>query len=127
MERVMKGAREYSGLELEGLHGRLYIVQGSHARGKTLMVFVLPENIEFWDDGKPVLTNAVRVYDVVSGQRGWTEQYGWVKEGKWQADFELIVDTAKTKKAKELYQAKLAKDKSRASALDKCNSVLSSY
>jgi len=123
----MKGAREYSGLDLDGLYGRLYISTGEHARGKTMQVFVMPENIEYRDNNKPKLNDAVCVYDAVSGQRGWTETYGWTKEGKWQDDFKKIVDEAKTKKAKRLFKAKVASDNSKKESIDKDNSLLSSY
>ena len=107
---TMKGAREYSGLGISGVHGRLYIVQGEHARGKTMMIYVLPSDFKVRDDsGKPSLESAVVVYDMVSGQRGWTEQYGWVREGKWVDDFNSIVTLAKERKAKLHEENELSK------------------
>jgi hypothetical protein len=36
-------------------------------------------------------SNAIEVYGVISGNPGWTEEYGWKHEGKWQEDFEKLV------------------------------------
>jgi len=38
----MQGAREYASLFETGQYGRLYIVSGEHARGKTFHIYVLP-------------------------------------------------------------------------------------
>lgn len=125
----MKGAREYAKLfEVEQL-GRLFICSGSHARGKTFHIYVLPEGVEAIKNGPnaPLNEDAVEVYGIVSGQRGWTEEYGWLRHGKWQEDFEAIVatrleDIAKAQvRSKEYALAKEAVEKSRVEDL------LSSY
>lgn len=86
----MKGARKYANLFKTGQYGKLYIVSGSHARGKTFRVFVLAEGEKAITNGPnnaPLNSNAVEVYGVVSGDPGWTESYGWLHHGKWEEDF----------------------------------------
>ncbi len=92
----MTGAREYAELFKEtGLYGKLYCVVGSHARGKTFNVHVLPE-------GKTNLNrDAVEVYGIKSGDPGWTEIYGWLHKGPWVADFEAIVQEKREEKDQE--------------------------
>jgi len=93
----MQGAREFSSLFSTGQHGRLYFVSGSHARGRTFHVFVLPVGADAKPNGKnaPLNKNAVEVYGIVSGQPGWTEKYGWLHHGPWQEDFKKIVEDRK--------------------------------
>jgi hypothetical protein len=93
----MNGAREFSGLGLDGTHGRLHIVTGSHARGKTLHIYVLAKGYDVLNN-KPSLAGSVEVYGIISGQPGWTECYGWKEQGKWIEDFNEIVKQAKIKK-----------------------------
>lgn len=90
----MKGARRYASLFKTGQYGRLYIVSGHHARGKTFRIYVLPEGEDGVPNGcgNPCLNkNKVEVYGVISGQPGWTETYGWLHKGKWCDDFEELV------------------------------------
>ena len=86
----MQGAKEYAKLFGTGQHGRLYFLSGEHARGKTFHIYVLPT-----DDPVSVsihrVNNAVEVYGILGGQPGWTEYYGWLHKGKWQQDFEGLV------------------------------------
>jgi hypothetical protein len=94
----MKGAREYSNLFKTGQYGKLYLVCGDHARGKTFRIFVLKEGIEAIPNGycnAPLNEDTVEVYGVVSGNPGWTESYGWLHEGPWQDDFIKMVNTEK--------------------------------
>ncbi|MBP9793316.1 MAG: hypothetical protein KBC56_04890 [Flavobacterium sp.] len=89
----MKGA-ELAPLFKTGQYGRLYITSGSHARGRTLRIQVLPQGEEAIPNGENnqcLNKDAVSVYDVVGGNRGWTESYGWIHEGKWQEDFNNLV------------------------------------
>lgn len=89
----MKGANEYAKLFKTGQYGKLYIVSGSHARGLTFRIQVLPDGEEAIQNGSQNLCtnkNAVEVYGVVSGNPGWTEEYGWLHKGKWQDDFEKL-------------------------------------
>ena len=86
----MKGAREYADMFKTGQYGRLYIVSGSHARGKTFHIFVLPKDeagISNGTNNPPLNKDAVEVYGIINGQPGWTESYGWLYEGRWINDF----------------------------------------
>lgn len=96
----MKGAREYAGLFKTGQYGRLYIEVGKHARGRTFHIFVLPEGIDIslpGPGGRLVGIPSVEVYGIIGGNPGWTESYGWLHEGKWQADFDSLVKAQKAK------------------------------
>lgn len=89
----MRGAREYANMFKTGQYGRLYIVSGSHARGKTFHIFVLPKGetgIPNGTNNAPLNKDAVEVYGIINGQPGWTENYGWIHEGKWIDDFSNI-------------------------------------
>ncbi len=95
----MQGAREYAGLFETGQYGRLYITSGSHARGKTFEIQVLPEGEVARGNGqnnKCLNENAVVVYGIVSGSPGWTEVYGWLHGGKWQDDFQALLGAKRT-------------------------------
>ena len=87
----MPGAREYATMFSSGQHGRLYLVRGEHARGKTFHIWVLPS-------AEPVagmpwsVKGAVEVYGITGGQPGWTETYGWLHRGKWEQDFAALVE-----------------------------------
>ena len=94
----MKGAREYASLFKTGQYGRLYITSGSHARGKTFRIQVLPKDVEAKGNGENnncTNKDAVEVYGVVGGNPGWTEVYGWLHEGPWQDDFYALVEQRK--------------------------------
>ncbi len=91
----MKGAREYANLFVTGQYGRLYLVSGSHARGKTFHIYVLPKGELVRPNGvnnPPKNEDAVEVYGIINGHPGWSEEYGWLYHGKWKDDFfELVV------------------------------------
>lgn len=89
----MKGAREYAELFETGQYGRFYITSSSHARGKTFHIQLLPEGeIAITNyDNMCLNPNAVIIYGEISGNPGWTESYGWLYHGKWQADFQKLV------------------------------------
>jgi len=89
----MKGATKYARLFETGQYGKLYITSGSHARGETFRIQILPNGEDAKRNGSqnPCLNdNAIEVYGVVSGNPGWTEEYGWIHEGRWQDDFEKL-------------------------------------
>ena len=91
----MKGARKFAKLFDTDQYGKLYIVSGDHARGRTFRIQVLPKGVIAKKNGAGNLclnTDAVEVYGVVSGNPGWTEEYGWLHEGKWQDDFQQLVE-----------------------------------
>ena len=87
----MQGAREYATMFSNEQHGRLYLVCGEHARGKTFHVWVLPAGTAI--AGMPwSVKDAVEVYGITGGQPGWTETYGWLHRGKWEQDFDALVE-----------------------------------
>lgn len=117
----MLGAKQYAELFRTGQVGRLYLVSGSHARGKTFHIYVLPEGVEAQSNGTnnaPLNCNAVEVYGITSGQPGWTESYGWLHAGKWQHDFFEMVANRQAeianKKALENSHEKAAEDERKA-------------
>jgi hypothetical protein len=93
----MIGAREYADLFTTGQYNRLYISSHYHARGKTFRIYVLPEGEAAIPNGPngPLNKDAVEVYGITGGHHGWTETYGWLHQGKWVDDFNLLV-TQKT-------------------------------
>ena len=91
----MKGADEYSLLFNTGRYGRLYIVSGKHARGKTFEIYVLPREVGNEDQNPHRSKDAVLVYGVISGNPGWDEVYGWIHEGKWKDDFLRLAEERK--------------------------------
>ena len=98
----MQGATEYAQLFKTGQYGRLYLSSGTHARGTTFHIYVLPEGEEArWngDGNGPRNSDAVEVYGIVAGQPGWTESYGWLEKGPWQEDFLALVEARKAELA----------------------------
>lgn len=94
----MHGAKQYAELFRTGQVDRLYLVSGSHARGKTFHIYVLPEGVKAKSNGPnnaPLNCDAVEVYGVTGGRHGWTETYGWLHAGKWQEDFSKMVEARK--------------------------------
>jgi len=101
----MKGACEYAGLFKTGQYGRLCIVSGFHARGKTFRIFILPKGEDAIFNGPnnpPLNTDAIEVYGVISGQPGWSEEYGWLHLGKWADDFEVLLQEKIAEEKKRL-------------------------
>jgi hypothetical protein len=107
---MMKGARHYvqtinnaralSGEYKKGrrfIDGKLLIELGQHARGYTLRVSVISreaaDRLATLSPEEDPMTcfnqgDLVEVFgDLGNGQPGWTEEYGWLHEGPWQADF----------------------------------------
>ena len=113
----MNGAREYGRLFNNGdtVIGKLTINTGCHARGQWLHIYV--------NDGE----NRVEVYGITGGHPGWTETYGWLREGPWQEDFRNIVEELTKKKIqmKLEYQQRERQQKEAAEA--KAQGILSSY
>lgn len=91
----MRGAREYAELFKAEQHGRLYLLPGSHARGRTFHIWVLPADRAVTNEDPWRVPGAVEVYGILGGQPGWTEYYGWLHRGKWEDDFAKIVATRK--------------------------------
>lgn len=116
----MRGAREYARLFDSGQYGRLYISPGHHARGLTFNVWVLPEGEVVREGGYPS-QDAVEVYGIIGGQPGWTEYYGWLRDGPWKKDFEALVAKRRTavadaQKAREEREQAAAKEKEQRAA-----------
>ena len=127
----MNGAREYCKLFRKAQQiGRLYMIPSHHARGKTFRIYVLPEGEKVIENGginPPCNVDAVEVYGVIGGQRGWSESYGWLHRGPWQADFFSMCDTLRAealKKNKEHTEALVDRKKAQE---DKEQDLLSTY
>ena len=86
----MRGATEYARMFSTKQHGKLFLVSGSHARGKTFHIWILPSD-EPINKMPWTIKNAVEVYGITGGQPGWTETYGWLHDGKWKDDFAKLV------------------------------------
>ena len=96
----MNGAREYATMFSTGQHGRLFLVCGEHARGKTFYIWVLPTDTA--TEGSPrSVKDAVEVYGITGGHPGWTETYGWLHRGKWEQDFAAMVKKRRAEIAAE--------------------------
>lgn len=96
----MQGAREYASLIPSGQYGRLFVRAGSHARGSTFHIWVLPEGKTLDSSAWPG-DDSVEVYGICGGQPGWTEWYGWLHTGPWQKDFANLVSKKKAERAEK--------------------------
>lgn len=122
----MQGAREYATMFSSGQHGRLYLVRGEHARGKTFHIWVLPT-------AEPVagmpwsMKDAVEVYGITGGQPGWAETYGWLHRGKWQQDFAALVATRRAEIAAGAARREQEKADAEAAERQRKASLLAAY
>lgn len=111
----MKGSQPYAGLFKTGQYDQFYFTSGSHERGTTFQIQILPKNEQATPNGSNNLClndNAVLVYGYLSGHNGWTEIYGWIHKGPWVADFNLMVDEALAlKQSEDLAKQKKFTDK----------------
>jgi hypothetical protein len=126
----MQGADEYAQLFKTGQYGRFYIVSGEHARGRTFHMFVLPEGEPAVSNGPNnscLNENAVEVYGVTGGQRGWTETYGWLHEGKWVEDFLVLVENAKRDLQSEREKREQQNEASKAAKSNRAKQMLETY
>ena len=124
----MEGADKYYNLfngKSEQI-GRLFMQCSKHARGKCFEIFLLPEGVEIKGSIGSGKDN-VEIYGMTSGQRGWTETYGWLHKGKWQDDFNAIVaqKEAEREKSRIRREEKLKADKSKEKS--KVSALLSTY
>lgn len=90
----MYGAKEFASLFCTGQYGHLYLESGTHARGKTFHIYVLPVDMQITDPrqfNNIRNSQAVEVYGITGGQPGWTESYGWLHIGPWQQEFQKLV------------------------------------
>lgn len=126
----MNGARHFATLFETGQHERLYLVSGSHARGRTFNIYVLPDGEAAIPNGSqnpPLNKDAVEVYGVVSGNPGWTESYGWLHAGRWQNDFADMVAKREAGIAASTCSKKVAANLRQASEEAKQAILLASY
>jgi len=124
----MKGATEYYKLFGKSQQiGRLYLQLSTHARGECFEIFLLPDGMEVNGDRVGIHKNTVEVYGMVSGQRGWTEVYGWKYKGKWQDDFYHAVE----KREEEVLKLKELQSRDRKVSLSnekkRINNLLANY
>lgn len=122
----MQGAHEYATIFSSGQHGRLYLVAGQHARGKTFHIWVLPT-------AEPVacmpwsVPGAVEVYGITGGQPGWTETYGWLHRGKWEQDFSTLVALRRAEIAAATERLALAKAEAAAAERQRVAAAIAAY
>lgn len=123
----MNGAREYAKL-FPGTNqrGRLLLVAGAHARGLTFHIYVLPEGFDFHTHGKTSY-DRVEVYGIIGGNPGWTETYGWLRQGPWKQDFEKIVDEQKERNKAREEQEAADKQEVENARQSRINQLLSTY
>lgn len=122
----MQGAREYATMFSSGQHGRLYLVRGEHARGKTFQIWVLPSAEPV--DGMPwTVKDAVEVYGITGGQPGWTETYGWLHRGKWEQDFAELVETRRAEIAASVARREQEKADAEAAERQRKAALLAAY
>jgi hypothetical protein len=70
----------YGGNSKTYIYGNIIFITSSHARGKCFHIFLI-ENPN--QSNEEIKSNAFEVYGVISGNPGWTEQYGWIHKGSW--------------------------------------------
>lgn len=126
----MQGAREYAVLFESGQYGRLYIASGSHARGRTFRIFVLPEGAVTTEKNNwnaPRVPDIVEVFGIVSGQPGWTETYGWLHKGPWVDDFMALVEKRREQIAWEKEQREAMQSRQEAERVAREAALLATY
>ncbi|MES0444913.1 MAG: hypothetical protein ABUJ92_00070 [Desulfobacterales bacterium] len=124
----MKGADEYYDL-FKGVSqqiGRLYFQVTSHARGRCFEIILLPEGVVGSGDYVQ-RRDTVELYGMVSGQRGWTEAYGWRHTGKWVADVEKIMETKRLERKEAMENFTKGRTERKKAKLEKTNALLSDY
>lgn len=123
----MKGAYEYCEVfKKPEQFGKLYLYPGSHARGDTFDIWLLPTDDECTT--KPwLIPDSIEVYGRVGGQLGWTEVYGWIHRGKWQDDFENILESRKETLEKKKSERKLSNAKKKKAEEDRVKNLLANY
>jgi hypothetical protein len=104
----------------------IVFVLGEHARGKTFQIWIYKDN----DISSALTDEHIEVYDVISGQRGWTEIYGWTVDGAWKDYIEKYFDNLTeqiTEKANEQEllrkQAEDEENKKLKSKIDEFNQI----
>lgn len=62
------------------INGNVLYALNDHARGNCFHIYLIEDNAL---DDKGLVSQAFEVYGVVKGNRGWTEEYGWLRKGSW--------------------------------------------
>ena len=129
LENHMQGARDYATMFRTGQYGRLYLSSHHHARGKTFHIYVLPEGEAALPNGpnKPLNKDAVEVYGITGGQPGWTETYGWLHRGKWQQDFDALVEVRRAEIAAGVARSQQEKAEAEAAERQRKAALLAAY
>lgn len=126
----MIGAREYAELFETGQYGRLYLVSGSHARGLTFHIYVLPKEEIATGNGRhcgPLNKDSVEVFGITGGNPGWTETYGWLHRGPWEQDFASLVENRRAEIAERLSIHEEAKKKAADTERQRIADLLAKY
>lgn len=79
------------------VNGHFVFETGEHARGKTLIIHMtdtpLVDKMET-AEREEIFKRGLKVYDIVSGQRGWDERYGFVVHGIIEETVQDMLDAA---------------------------------
>ena len=72
--------------------------------------------------------NAVEVFGITTGGNpGWTETYGWLYKGKWQEDFQKLVEKKKAENAAEEKEGAEIKAEKAATETERIATLLLDY
>jgi hypothetical protein len=121
---------EYAKLFETGQYGRLYLVSGEHARGRTFHIYILPKGEAAQPNGRnnrPLNADAVEVYGITGSHPGWDETYGWLHHGKWEQDFADMVETRRIGMAKRKVLAEELRAETEAAKAKRTAELLQAY
>ncbi len=124
----MEGANEYYDLfdgKTEQI-GRLLFQAHTHSRGKCFEIFLLPEGVAL-SGAHSGTEGVVEIYGMTSGQRGWTETYGWKHKGPWIDDVNSVMEEKKQKKMERLENFDRSQSNRKKAEAEKTKALLSSY
>ena len=129
--QLCHGARQFHSIVKKTQQiGRFYFVCGSHARGKTFRIYLLPKGEKAISNGdsNPCLNkDAVEIYGIAFGQPGWSETYGWIEKGKWVDDVMEIINDLDVKNQEAILKAKNSKLEKEKAEKEKRNTLLEDY
>jgi len=116
LEGLRKLKFNWSGGDSEAfINGNIIYVTSSHARGECFHIYLI-EDTNYTDE--QIRNNAFEVYGIIGGQPGWTEEYGWLREGAWVGpilkylnNLEKQNENIENNKYKEQLKLKSEKDK----------------
>ena len=113
-----------------GQYGRLYITNGSHARGDVFHVYVLPHGAAAkyaGDLNPPAGIDSVKVYGEVGEDYRHDATFGWIHEGPWQEDLRRLAEAALKAKAEADLRATLRLAQLAAEARQRDLDLLATY